>query len=194
MPDTKRTRGVTKDEWLRAALDDLSFGSITDISVQALARKLGIGKSGFYWHFRNKAELLRALLDYWVHEITEVITANPQMQELDPEARLRKTAEMILDFGLVHYEIGIRQWALRDAEAAKVVKKVKGDLGRARLQGRRSRDARDGLRLLPHLGVADVPRDVEEETARADSEAGRSSGFCTPVERALLRLKMLFAT
>lgn len=31
---------------------------------------------------------------------------------------------MILDYGLVRYEIGIRQWALRDAEAAKVVKKV----------------------------------------------------------------------
>jgi len=124
MPDTKRTRGVTKDEWLRAALDELSFGSVTDISVQALARKLGIGKSGFYWHFRNKPELLRALLDYWVHEITEVITANPQMQELDPESRLRRTAEMILDYGLVQYEIGIRQWALQDAEAAKVVRKV----------------------------------------------------------------------
>ena len=109
---------------MRAALDELSFGSVTDISVQALARKLGICKSGFYWHFRNKSELLRAVLDYWVHEITEVITANPQMRELDPETRLRKTAEMILDYGLVRYEIGIRQWALQDKEAAKVVEKV----------------------------------------------------------------------
>ena len=126
MPDTKKTRGVTRDEWLGAALNELSFGSVSDISVQALARKLGIGKSGFYWHFRNKPELLRALLDYWVHEITEVVTANPKMQDLDPETRLRKTAEMILDYGLVRYEIGIRQWALRDPEAAKVVKKVNG--------------------------------------------------------------------
>ena len=124
MPVTKRTRGVTRDEWLGAALDELSFGSVTDINVQALARKLGIGKSGFYWHFRNKGELLRAVLEYWVHEITEVITTNPQMQELDPETRLRKTAEMIVDYGLVRYEIGIRQWALRDREAAKVFKRV----------------------------------------------------------------------
>jgi AcrR family transcriptional regulator len=124
MEKTPKRRGVTRDEWLRAALDELSYGSVSDISVQALARKLGIGKSGFYWHFGSKPDLLRALLDYWVHEITEVITANPQMQELDPESRLRKTAEMILDYGLVRYEIGIRQWALRNAEAAKVVKKV----------------------------------------------------------------------
>ena len=124
MAKERISRGVSRDEWLRAALDELSFGSVADISVQALARKLGIGKSGFYWHFRNKPELLKALLDYWVHEITEVITTNPQMQELDPESRLRKTAEMILDYGLVQYEIGIRQWALQDAEAAKVVRKV----------------------------------------------------------------------
>ena len=124
MAKQKTVRGITKDEWLRAALDELGSGSVADISVQALARKLGISKSGFYWHFSDKSELLKELLDYWAHEITEVVTGNPRIRELGPEERLREAAEMIIDFGLDRYEIGVRQWALRDDMAAKAVGKV----------------------------------------------------------------------
>ena len=65
-------RGVSKAEWLEAGLEFLARGSVNSISIEGLAKHLKIAKSGFYWHFRNRDELLRDLLAYWLHEITEV--------------------------------------------------------------------------------------------------------------------------
>ena len=124
MARKKVRRGVSKAEWLEAGLEALSEGSVADVTVEGLARSLGIAKAGFYWHFKDRRDLLTQLLEYWAHEITEVITENEQVLELDPESRLQKTAEMILDYDLVRYEIAIRQWALKDKEASRVVKKV----------------------------------------------------------------------
>ena len=124
MPSNKVRRGVSQAEWLEAALQQLSERSIAEIRIEDLARSLGISKAGFYWHFKDRNQLLEMLLEYWTHEMTEVITDNPLLNDLEPNARLIRTAEMILDNDLVRYEIGIRQWALSNKDAAKAVRKV----------------------------------------------------------------------
>ena len=124
MTEKKVTRGVSKAEWLQAALDALAHGSVSGISIGALSRTLGIAKSGFYWHFKNRDDLLQQLLKYWEHEITEVITENEEVLAMGPKDRIRKTAEMILDYDLVRFEIGIRQWAMNDKVAARAVRSV----------------------------------------------------------------------
>jgi len=102
----------------------LETHSIADVRIEALARALKVSKSGFYWHFKNRDDLLQQLLDFWVHEVTEVITKNPEILELDPLDRLIRTAETILDYDLVRYEISIRQWALIDKKVAAAVATV----------------------------------------------------------------------
>ena len=124
MNKQKVRRGVSKAEWLEMGLKTLSDGSVDNLTVQGLAKSLGIAKAGFYWHFENRDDLLRQLLDYWTHEVTGVITTNSNILSLKPKSRLIKTAEMILDFDLTRYEIAFRQWALMDAGAARAVKKA----------------------------------------------------------------------
>ena len=115
--------GVSKNEWLEAGLQALTYGSVAALTIEGLAKSLGIAKAGFYWHFKNRDDLLRQLLDYWTHEITEAITANQEITTLKPKTRLVRTAEIIHDYELTRYEIAIRQWALQDMEAARAVKK-----------------------------------------------------------------------
>jgi AcrR family transcriptional regulator len=91
-------RGVSKEEWLEAA--------------------------GFYWHFKNRDDMLRQLLDYWTHQLTEVVTSNVELLKLGPRERLIKTAQMILDFDLAKYDLAIREWALQNPEVARTVRKV----------------------------------------------------------------------
>jgi AcrR family transcriptional regulator len=124
MSKQKGRRGVSKAEWLETGLQALSNEGVAGLTIEGLARSLGIAKAGFYWHFKSRDELLRQLLDYWTHEITEVVTSNPEILALDPKNRLLRTAEVILDFNLTDHEIPIRQWALRDKEAARAVRKV----------------------------------------------------------------------
>lgn len=117
-------RGVSKAEWLDAGLQALSVRGVAALSVEGLAKSLGIAKAGFYWHFKNRDDLLRQLLDHWTHEITEVITSNPEIHALKPKHRLTRTAEIIHDYELTRYEIAMRQWALQDAEASRAIKKA----------------------------------------------------------------------
>jgi AcrR family transcriptional regulator len=129
MSNEKIHRGVSKAEWLEKALQTLGKGGVTAITVEGMAKSFGINKSGFYWHFKNRDDLLRQLLNYWSHEVTEVITDNSDLLKLEPKARLIKIADIILDFELTRYEIAIRQWALHDELATKAARRV----NRARL-------------------------------------------------------------
>jgi len=122
--NTRGRKGISKAQWLDAALEELACHSVSAISIESIARKLGITKSGFYWHFKDRNDLLSELLAFWAHEMTEVVTDNPELAKLEPKERLFKTAEIILDNDLVRYEIGIRQWALNDDAAAKAVRAV----------------------------------------------------------------------
>ena len=117
-------RGVSKAQWLDAGVEALARAGVSGLSIEGLARDLGIAKAGFYWHFEDREDLLRQLLDHWAHELTEVISENPQVQNLEPKKRLRVVAEMILDHDLARYEIPIRQWALTDSRAARAVRRV----------------------------------------------------------------------
>jgi AcrR family transcriptional regulator len=63
------TRGrLEKKDWMRAARLALLEGGPSAVRVETLARKLGVSKGSFYWHFRDREALLEALLREWEEE------------------------------------------------------------------------------------------------------------------------------
>jgi AcrR family transcriptional regulator len=84
----RRGPGLTAEDWADAALWSLSDG-VEALSVERLARRLGVTKGGFYWHFKDRAELLQAALARWEQLATgEVITRLDALPE--PRERLRQ--------------------------------------------------------------------------------------------------------
>ena len=117
-------RGVSKAEWLEMGLQVLSQGGVGDVVIEKLAKSLGIAKAGFYWHFKDRDDLLKQLLNHWTHEVTQVVSTNPEVLSLKPKDGLARTAKMILDYDLTRYEIAIRQWGLQDPMAARAARRV----------------------------------------------------------------------
>ena len=115
---------VSKAEWLELALKVLASEGVQGVRVERLARDLGIAKAGFYWHFRDRRDLLKSILAYWSHEFTAIITQNPELLEGDPKKRLYDTMCLILDHDLTKYDLAIRDWAAHDPAAAKAVRSV----------------------------------------------------------------------
>jgi len=115
---------VTKAEWLSTALDELERGGIEAVRVERLAKTLSVAKSGFYWHFKDRRDLHRHLLDYWFHEYTQVVTSNPQLLLGEPKVRLEKVMKMVQDHDLGRYDLAIRSWAKHDEMAQEVVQLV----------------------------------------------------------------------
>jgi AcrR family transcriptional regulator len=123
-PKTNNSKRVSKDQWLTKALETLESSGVEAIKIERLAKAFGISRSGFYWHFENRQDLLEHLLDYWVREYTGVVTHNPDVVKLDPEKRLLTTMEIIRDKHLAKYDLAMTSWAKLDQQVHKVVKKV----------------------------------------------------------------------
>lgn len=52
-------------DWEQAALDLIAEKGISAVAVEPLARRLGITKGSFYWHFASRDELLEQALKRW---------------------------------------------------------------------------------------------------------------------------------
>ena len=126
MKTTTRKR-VSKSEWLAQALEVLSNEGVQGIRVERLARDLKIAKSGFYWHFRDRRDLLRQVLEYWAYEFTQVVIQYQDLLNSDPISRLNQISSMIRKHHLTKFEVSIRAWAEHDEMAAKVVAQVYKD-------------------------------------------------------------------
>jgi AcrR family transcriptional regulator len=82
---------LSRDDWTRAALEALATDGLAGVAVEPLARRLGASKGSFYWHFRDRDELIAATLQLWERrDTTEVITALEQIA--DTRDRLRALA------------------------------------------------------------------------------------------------------
>ena len=75
---------MAREDWLRAARKALLKGGPAAVRVEALARRLKVTKGSFYWHFRDREELLEALLREWEAEtsLLDDLVAHPD--SLDP--------------------------------------------------------------------------------------------------------------
>ena len=115
---------VSKAEWLEKALEVLSENGIESVKIEFLSKKLGISKGGFYWHFRNRDDLLRQMLDYWSSEFTDVVLKNHFIQTLGPEERIMEIMRLINDYELAKYDLPIRAWGQHDPVVKKAWVKV----------------------------------------------------------------------
>ena len=96
---------LSREAWADAALSVLARSGPAAVAVEPLARRLGVTKGSFYWHFKGRDELLAAALERW-----EELTAAAVMADRDdspPRQRLRRLFEQAFEvrrrgFLLVH--------------------------------------------------------------------------------------------
>lgn len=100
-----------KEDWLGAALAALKAEGIEGVRVERLARDLNVAKSGFYWHFKDRQDLLEQLLAYWEHEFTGVVTSNVELALLPPADRLLRAMQMVWEYDLGRFDLAFRAWA-----------------------------------------------------------------------------------
>jgi AcrR family transcriptional regulator len=120
----KKRQTLTREDWLAAALDALEKSGAEGVRVLPLARSLGVSRGSFYWHFRDRDELLAAVLDYWDRWSTQAVIDALDASRDDPESRLLALMEMVTERRLTRYDPTVRAWAVRDAVARRVVRRV----------------------------------------------------------------------
>lgn len=86
------TPTLTAADWAEAALQMIAESGLGALTVDALAKRLGVTKGSFYWHFATRADLLTAALTRW-----ETNTTTEAMRGLDAIPDPRTRLELLLD-------------------------------------------------------------------------------------------------
>jgi AcrR family transcriptional regulator len=110
-------------DWLLEALRVLAEGGVEGVRVEPLARRLGITKGSFYWHFADRAALLAALLEEWEQRSTLAIIAEVEASGGDAGLRLRELFRLALAAD-GRLDRRLRAWAEDDPRAAAVLRRV----------------------------------------------------------------------
>lgn len=119
-PDPTRA-SLTPEAWIEAATDVLVDHGMDKIRVDDLAKHLGVTRGSFYWHFRDRDELLQRVLATWRHQATEDLTRRLEAANPDPREQLQEV--LTLPFRgraaarAARIELAIRAWARGDAAA-----------------------------------------------------------------------------
>jgi AcrR family transcriptional regulator len=123
MSDGRRKR-ITRDQWLSKALELFASTGEGGLRVENLARALGISKSGFYFHFKDREDFLQQLLKYWAHEYTEVVTRNPLLLMTPARDRLMMIATLVFEQNLTEFDAAMLVWSNKDPKIARKVRKT----------------------------------------------------------------------
>jgi len=92
---------LSRERWIAAALDALADGGVAAVAVEPLAARLGVTKGSFYWHFRDRDQLLAAALEEWERTGTEALI-NRLNEIADPRERLAQWARRVLGADKAH--------------------------------------------------------------------------------------------
>ncbi|MEN3373718.1 TetR/AcrR family transcriptional regulator [Dechloromonas sp. ZS-1] len=118
---------LDRQDWVEMAVDVLSEEGIAGLRVEVLAKRCGVTKGSFYWHFRDRQDLIDAVLEHWktgrirdIEKMTSVAPGNERAQlhhaiEVYGASRNRKG---------ISIELAVRDWARHDTQAAAIVESV----------------------------------------------------------------------
>lgn len=120
-------KSLTRDAWIRAAVDLLAQEGIAGLRVERLAHRLGVTKGSFYWHFKDRRELHLTVLERWkagrIADIEKQTRCAPEdapqrlLHVIDVYSASRNPRGILI-------ELAVREWARRDEAAAAVVSEV----------------------------------------------------------------------
>jgi AcrR family transcriptional regulator len=114
-----------RDRWIEEGLQALAAGGPDAVRVEALAKKLGVTKGGFYGSFADRDALLEAMLDTWERESTDEVIERVEREGGDPRTKIHRAG--VLTFSsdrLLPIDLAIRDWARREEAVAERLRRV----------------------------------------------------------------------
>ncbi|MEM8789074.1 MAG: TetR/AcrR family transcriptional regulator [Pseudomonadota bacterium] len=107
---------VTRQDWLRAARNALVTRGVGEVKILALAAKLKVARSSFYWYFDSRSDLLAALLREWEVRNTACIVERCRLPADNVSQAVCNFFECFVDARLFDQglDFAVREWARRD--------------------------------------------------------------------------------
>ena len=113
----RASESLTRDDWISGAWDMLGESGFEGVRVEPLARRLGVTKGSFYWHFKDRQELLEALLDRWF-SIWDDLSADVELAS-NPADRIWALFESVIKRVTRGQTVSLRMLSHKDPDVAR---------------------------------------------------------------------------
>ncbi|MDO9415057.1 TetR/AcrR family transcriptional regulator [Pararhizobium sp.] len=140
--------------WLTAAYEALLESGVDSVKILPLAKRLGLSRTSFYWFFRDREELLGALIARWRDKNTgNIVKQSEAYAESISEAMLN-VFDCWVNKNLFDspFEFAVRSWALQSPDIQDEVQRA----DQARLEAL--------SRLFVRFGYGEAAADVRART------------------------------
>ena len=114
----------TKEDWIKAGFEILMNEGINNVKIEAMARKLGVSKGGFYGYFLNREAFLQAMLEDWEKRHSSDIFNYINSLTGSLSIKLQKLLYAVDDIKYDAIELSMHHWAAHDPRAKKVLMRV----------------------------------------------------------------------
>ena len=110
---------LSREDWVEAGLRALAAHGHEELKADRLARRLGVSRGSFYWHFADLAAFHVAVLEHWRVRYADAIIAS---LDSEPSARAKLTQLLRRTVGAdPSLEAALRAWSVSDDVARRVV-------------------------------------------------------------------------
>jgi AcrR family transcriptional regulator len=108
----------SQEGWLQAAYDCLLESGVDSVKILPLAKKLNLSRTSFYWFFKDREELLAALVARWREKNTGSIVKQAQAYAESLAEAMLNVFDCWLNSDLfdAKFEFAVRSWALQSDE------------------------------------------------------------------------------
>jgi AcrR family transcriptional regulator len=117
---------LTRQDWIDRGRSLLAAQGVAAVRVEPLAKLIRVTKGSFYWHFKNREDLLDAILQDWIVSQTNSVMEQVEERGGTPQAKLLYLFELaVQDTGEdAQLEQSIRLWAAMDQKIAALLAEV----------------------------------------------------------------------
>jgi AcrR family transcriptional regulator len=119
---------LTPENWIDSAIELLVDHGVDAVRVDVLAKQIGVTRGSFYWHFKDRDDLLKNMLHAWRDAATEQIIKRFDNRHSDPRALIKELISLPFRGQRARraasIELAIRGWARRDPMARQAVDEV----------------------------------------------------------------------
>lgn len=120
---------LSRDVWLDAAAGAIAEGGFGNVRILVLAKKLGVTRGSFYWHFQDHAEFIQAFLTRWRDRRIQELEYWRPAETDDARTALMNMVNFLLseparNLRRLRVELAVRDYARRDDYAAAMVDEV----------------------------------------------------------------------
>ncbi|ASY71407.1 TetR family transcriptional regulator [Sinorhizobium fredii USDA 205] len=144
----------SQEGWLEAAYESLLEAGVDSVKILPLAKKLNLSRTSFYWFFKDREELLAALIGRWRDKNTgNIVRQSEAYAESLAEAMLNVfDCWLNKDLFDSKFEFAVRSWALQSDDILAEVQQA----DQVRLEALK--------RMFVRFGHSDITADVRART------------------------------